>query len=885
MAVTALLPDDVVVPSPAGDLSSAPAGDLSPAPAGDRGEAAAVAPGEVRIELPFYSLPDALTLQRELGVGMVLAQVLVRRGLADPADARSFLAAADRHDPSELAGIDRALDTIRAQLERGGRITVHGDYDVDGICATAIMVRALRALGADADWFIPSRLDDGYGLSETTVHRLAQRGTGLIVTVDCAITAVAEVAAARAAGIEVVVCDHHAPRADGALPDCPIVHPSLGSYPCPDLCGAAVAYKLAQALGASTAEEDLELVALATIADLVPLRGENRRLVREGLRALSMTTRPGLRALMAVAKVDPGAIDTGTVGFRLAPRINATGRLRRADAGLELLLCSDPARARVIARELDELNADRRAVEHRILWEAEAQVAELEAQRPRMAYVLAGEDWHPGVVGIVASRIVERHHRPALLIALDDSSGTATGSGRSIPGFDLLGALHAVAGHLERYGGHRAAAGVTLDAAALPALAAAFEAHAASVLTPDQLMPVERVDAVVSGHELGLDLAEQLETLEPCGMSNPAPRLLVAGARFDDVRAMGEGRHARFTVLSGGIRARAVAFGCDGKPVARLDQPHDATFKLERNTYNGAVEPRLVLRHAQRCAPAPIERLSDPFDRTGDGYLAAVLAELETELDGGDGGGSAGSGGDGSGARVGRNTPIGAASAHSAPGGVSGNRRIVLDRRGQSPLAVLTDAIATGMPVLALCADVPRRLPGLADRVGGFTLASYAELGRAAQLVDRFAQLVVLDPPTASEGQALLERGNGYAQLAWGPAELRFAEQMHELEYGLRASLVALYRSLRERQRATGEELERLLRGDGPHGRSVQLAGRLIRVLAELELVSLDRDLPTLAIAGTAPTALERSPSFRVYAKRYEDGKRFLSSANPPPSG
>ena len=209
----------------------------------------------------------------------------------------------------------------------------------------------------------------------------------------------------------------------------------------------------------------------------------------------------------------------------------------------------------------------------------------------------------------------------------------------------------------------------------------------------------------------------------------------------------------------------------------------------------------------------------------------------------------------------------------------------MLDRRGQSPLAVLTDAIATGMPVLALCADVPRRLPGLADRVGGFTLVSYGELGREPQFVDRFAQLVALDPPAAPEEQALLERGDGYAQLAWGPAELRFAEQMHELEYGLRASLVALYRSLRERQRATGEELERLLRGDGPHGRSVQLAGRLVRVLAELELVSLDRNLPTLAIAGTAPTALERSPSFRVYAKRYEDGKRFLSSANPPPSG
>jgi single-stranded-DNA-specific exonuclease len=875
MAVTALSPDAVETAAP-GDRRVGTA-----SPPGDPTVAAAAPPGEVRIELPRYSLTDALTLQQELGIGMVLAQVLVRRGLADPDDARSFLAAADRHDPSELAGIDRALAAIRAQIERGGRITVHGDYDVDGVCATAIMVRALRALGADTDWFIPSRLDDGYGLSAATVQRLAQRGTGLIVTVDCAITAVDEVAVARAAGVEVVVCDHHAPRADGRLPDCPIVHPALGGYPCPDLCGAGVAYKLAQALGASTAEEDLELVALATVADLVSLRGENRRLVREGLRALSLTTRPGLRALMAVAKVDPGAIDTGTVGFRLAPRINAAGRLRRADAGLELLLCVDPVRAGAIARELDELNAERRAVEQRILWEAEAQVAELEAQRPRMAYVLAGEDWHPGVVGIVASRIVERHHRPALLIALDTKTQTATGSGRSIPGFDLLGALHAVAGHLGRYGGHRAAAGVTLDAAELPALTEAFEAHAACVLEPDQLVPVERADAVVSGHELGLDLAEQLEALEPCGMSNPAPRLLVAGARFDDVRTMGEGRHARFTVLSGGIRARAVAFGCDGRPVARPDLPHDVTFKLERNTYSGAVEPRLVLRKAQRCAPAPIERLVGSLP-CGAGYLAAVLAELETDL----------AEGDGSGARVGRNRRIDAAISHSvaangraASGDVTGPGRTVLDRRGQSPLAVLTDAIATGTQVLALCADVPRRLPGLGERVGGFTLASYAELGRRPQFADRFAQLVALDPPTGAEAQTLLEHGDGYAHLAWGPAELRFAEQMHELEYGLRASLVALYRSLRERQRATGEELERLLRGDGPHGRSVQLAGRLIRVLAELELVSLDRNLPTLAIAGTTPTALERSPSFRVYAKRYEDGKRFLSSVNPPRSG
>ena len=552
------------------------------------------------------------------------------------------------------------------------------------------------------------------------------------------------------------------------------------------------------------------------------------------------------------------------LGFRLAPRINAAGRLRRADAALELLLCTDPGRARAVARELDELNGERRAVERRIQWEAEAQVAELEAEAPRMAYVLAGEGWHPGVVGIVASRIVERHHRPALLIALDGPGGVATGSGRSIPGFDLLGALHAVAGHLQRYGGHRAAAGMTLEAAAVPALRAAFEAHAASVLTADQLVPRERVDAVVSGHELGLELAEQLEALEPCGISNPSPRLLVAGGRFADVRTMGEGRHARFTVLSGGIRARAVAFGCDGRPVAALEEPHDATFRLERNAYNGAVEPRLVLRHAQRCAPAPIERLHP--DRGS--YLSAVLAELEHGLD--------------------ENSHIDQVFVQAAPD--PSPTRTVLDRRGHSPLAVLTDAAAAargegGGGVLALCADVPRRLPGLQARSGGFTLASFAELERDPGAAARFAHLVALDPPASPGQRALLQGGVGWAQLAWGAAELRFAEQIHELEYGIRASLVALYRDLRDRQRATGEELERVLRGEGPHGRSVQLAGRLIRILAELELVSLDRDLPALAIAGTAPTALDRSPSFRVYAKRYEDGKRFLSSANPPPRG
>ncbi|HEY2317142.1 MAG TPA: single-stranded-DNA-specific exonuclease RecJ [Solirubrobacteraceae bacterium] len=806
-----------------------------------------VAPGRgdgirPRLEVPPYRVADALALERELGVGHVLAQILVRRGLADPEAARRFLNAGEAHDPHAFAGIDHAVSLIRRHIAAGGRIIVHGDYDVDGVCATAIMLRALRTLGADVGWFLPSRLEDGYGLAAATVARLAQRGTALIVCVDCGITAVEEVAAARAAGVDVVVCDHHAPRADGGLPDCPVVHPALCDYPCPTLCGAAVAYKVAAALGAATADDDLDLVALATVADLVPLTGENRRLVRQGLAALAATAKPGLRALMAVSRADPSALDTGTLGFRLAPRINAAGRLRRADAGLELVLCEDPARARAIAAELDAVNAERRAVEQRILWEAEAQVAGL---GPRPAYVLWSEDWHAGVVGIVASRIVERHHRPAVLVALEGDAGG--GSGRSIPGFDLLGALHAGAAHLGRYGGHRAAAGLTIDAGQLDAFRAAFEAHAEAVLTPDLLEPVERVDAVVSGHELGLGLADELQLLEPCGMGNPSPRLLVPGGRFDDVRPMGEGRHARFSVSSGGVRARAVAFGCEGKVTSDPALPHDATFKLERNAWNGAVEPRLVLRHAQACAPRPVGALP-----VSGGYLDEVLAEVDADLC----------------------PPDAATRDRGVP------RRAIVDCRGHSPLSVLADAVSGGEPVLALCADVTRRLAGLRERVGGFTLASYAQLESDPAPALAHPHVVALDPPCGPVADRLLRAGEGIAWLAWGEAERRFAQQMHEHEYGLRTSLIVLYRALRACGRAAGSDLERLLRGDGTPGRSPRLAGRLVRVLSELELARLDRDPPALAILGHTPTALDRSVAFRFYSQVYEDGQRYLNSAN-----
>ncbi len=853
----------VVEPSgPGADLPGPGAGPraVAPEPTAPEAGASRARRPTPRLEIPVYDFSAAQTLERELNVSHVLAQVLVRRGFHAPAAALSFLEAREEHDP-EFEGIDEALSLIARHIAGRTRITIHGDYDVDGVCSTALLLRALRSLGANVGWYLPSRLEDGYGLNASTVERLKAGGTDLLVTVDCGITAAAEVGYAISSGLDVVVTDHHAPPASGELPGCPIVHPAICGYSCQELCGTAVAFKLAQALGAPTAAEDIELVALATVADLMPLRGENRRLVREGLHALANTSKPGMRALMAVARADPSALDTHALGFRLAPRINASGRMRRPDAGLELLLTDDPVRAAEIAAELDSVNAERRAVEERTTWEAEAQVARL---GERSAYVLAREGWHPGVIGIVASRVVERYHRPAVLVALNGGP-YGQGSGRSIPGFDLLGALHAAAGELERYGGHRAAAGLTVARERVDALAEAIERHAASVLTADLLEPVERVDAIVSGTDLGMALADELRALEPCGIGNPSPCLLVPGGRFSDRRTMGEGRHARFSVSSGGARARAVAFGCDGQLPGEQGEPLDATFRLERNEWRGVVEPRLVLRHARPCAPAGIEVRGEP-----DAYLEAVLAELDRPLED-DQGSSA--------------HDHGSSPRQYDPSAHASADRVLVDRRGQSPLAVICDAVASDQPVIAVAADVNRRLEGLSARVGGFALVSYAAYERSPAIGARFTHLIALDPPVSTATETLIRAGRGFTHLAWGEAELRFAWQMHELEYGLRASLVALYRAVRQRKRVAGEELEHLLRGDGQHGRPAQLAGRLIRVLAELELVSLDRDLPALSVARDAPTALERSSAYRAYARRYEDGRRFLSGANLPPSG
>jgi single-stranded-DNA-specific exonuclease len=837
-----------------------------------------------------YAFSEARALAAGLGVSDPVAITLVRRGYRTVEAAREFLDARETHDPFEFDGMEAVVERLLDAVRSGRTVTVHGDYDVDGVCSTAILVGTLRRLGARCDWFIPDRLSDGYGLTEAALGRLASRGTGLLLTADCGITAVDEVAAARAAGIEVIVTDHHTPGE--RLPDCPIVHPRLCGYPCPDLCATGVAYKLSAALGqrgglgAAAADEDLDLVALATVADLVPLVGENRSLVRRGLAEARRGNRPGLRALVAAAGVEPSRLDEGDVAFRLAPRINAAGRLYRADAGVELLLCEDEGRAGEIAAELDRANSERRGAELEVLAGAEAALAELPDGPGAPGLVLAGEGWHPGVIGIVASRLAERHWRPTVLIGLEPGAGR--GSGRSIPGFDLLSALHECGDHLIRFGGHSAAAGLEIDPRRLDSFRDAFVASVAKRLEADDLVRTETVDAVVGGDRLGLETAEELARLGPFGIGNPGVRLLVPAARMRDIRPMGEGRHARFNVESGPARALGVAFGSTDRSLASHDgSPVDLSVRLEVNQWNGAVEPRVVLKELYPIAASVTGCVEPAAGEEWWGRLEAERAAPLTEW------------------------PPGAARDAAEDAG-----RETVEHAGGSGVATLADLISSGAPVLALCADSSRRA-ALAERADprrfgcgppvhgcgrcaaapleerlrelgeagrGLALADWEALGRDLELARRFEHVVLIDPPPFAHVEALAARGTGYLHRVWGDDELEFAFWVHANEWELRGALTNVYRAIRTRGgEAGGDELLALLAGQGPHPRTPEVAGRCVRVLEELKLAAWDADGGgrSLRVVSSEATELERSTAYDAYRARHEEGRKFLSRQRP----
>lgn len=797
-----------------------------------------------------YRYEEARALSAELGLSDPVAIALVRRGYRTPEAARAFLAADESHDPGEFDSMEAVVARVLAAVGEKRRIAVHGDFDVDGVCATTLLVGALRELGAECDWLIPDRLADGYGLSAANVERLGQRGTSLILTVDCGITAVEEVRLAEELGMEVVVTDHHQPGA--ALPACPILHPALDGYPFAELCGTAVAWKLACALRAAAGsdaspEDDLDLVALATVADVVPLVGENRSLVRRGLEQARRGRRLGLRALIAAAKCEPSQLDEGDLAFRLGPRINAAGRLYRADAGVELFLTSDAERAAEIAAELSRANGERRAAERQVTAAAEAALSTLpDRLREAPGLVLAGRDWHPGVIGIVASRLVERHHRPVVVVSLD-GEGSGRGSGRSIPGFDLLAGLEASSEHLTRFGGHRAAAGLELEESQLDAFREAFAAHAAAALGPEDLRRTERIDAMVGGASLGLELAEELRQLAPFGMGNPGVRLLVPSARVRDVRTMGEGKHARFSLHSGAHRALGVAFGRPTLGVGE-DDLVDVAVRLEVNQWNGAVEPRVVLRELYRHEAEEEQPQAELWWRRFE-------AELARDLD----------------------------AWPPAEESVSEHERRVLVS-ANAPAAVAGELASCGESAIALCADAELRSPMARE---GLRLADYPELERESALAADFVHVVLVDPPPFAHLERLAARSqeqDGYLHRAWGEAERRFALSALAEQLAQRPALIAAFRDLRDMGEAGGEALREVLQGSSGHPRSAEAAARCFRVLCELGLV---RGSPgggdgTVGVVSSEETDLERSGAFRAYSARYQEACRYLEGPKQP---
>ncbi len=563
--------------------------------AGQRGTGAAPYPGP-RWRLRSRPDPGAVrVLQRELNLPRALCRLLAARGRTAPGAAKSFLRPRleSLHDPALLLDADRAARRLAKAVEGGEMVVVHGDYDADGMAAAALLSGWIRSLGGRAEAIVPDRARDGYDLSHTGVERARALGARVIVTVDCGTLALDPVRRATGAGVDVIVTDHHMPGPE--LPDAlAVVNPNRPGCPYPDkrLCGAAVAFKLGQLVARSLgrapdeAWHHLDLVALATIADQVELKGENRVLGRFGLRALARTTRPGLRALMSSADVTPGsAVASEAVAFRLAPRVNAAGRVGDPENALRLLLTADFAEARSLAAVLERNNHDRRALERRTTEEAFAALEGVHDLATDRGIVVAGDGWHAGVIGIVASRLADRLFRPSVVIALEGEVGR--GSARSIPAFDLHDAIRTCGAHLERFGGHHQAAGMDICRERVPAFRDAFRDVARRRLGSAQPRPTLNVDLEVALHEVDSELHRFAAYMGPFGRGNPEPVYVARGVRVDGPPQVLNGGHVRFRMAGDGAALPAIGFRLAERLAGRLrgDGPVDVAFSLIENTF------------------------------------------------------------------------------------------------------------------------------------------------------------------------------------------------------------------------------------------------------------------------------------------------------------
>lgn len=828
-----------------------------------------------------YSWAEAERLARELSIPFPVAVVLAGRGLSDPQAARTFLdCSAVIPDPYLFADMTEAVDRLETAIERRERIVVHGDYDADGITATALMVLGLRPFGVEAGWFLPSRFTEGFGLSRTAVERIAAEGPGLLVTVDCGVNYPDEVRLAQQMGLDVIVIDHHQPGPE--LPGCLLIHPVRGDYPSEDLCGVGLAFKVLHALhvrreGAAVDQIPealhglLDLVAVGTIADLAPLRGENRYYAKEGLKLLTIGSRVGPRALSKVAGC-AGAVDCGAVSFRLAPRLNAAGRLADASPPLRLLLTEDEATALEIAGALHELNGQRQEVERGILEEAVAQVEAL-AELPRIV-VLSGQGWHEGVVGIVASRLVERYHRPVLL--LGEREGIAKGSGRSIAPYDLMAGLTACSEWLTVFGGHTQAVGLTLEAARLEGFKRAIEEHAAARLSAEDVRSAYRADAVLRGEDINADTALALASLGPFGRGNPRPRLLLVDAALRQVEVTRTGGHLRCVVDVDGVKTRAIGFGMGHRAAELQDEREKRVIgaQLLVDEWQGALRPEL--------------RLDRIGDGTQGGERRIVCGAGCTRGEGG--------GVDAAPGPVG-SAPVCAATT-SLPTAVLPATGAACDLRGsRGRMAALAQVLASGETTVIFTCSVSHALVELTGPLplesltrgrmrcltracscpaqvtyvdGGVSLVEWDASAGAS--LGRPRHVVVLDPPYRAEHtqllRALAKEGAG-VHLYYGEEQRRSTARLLRYLVHPRFAMVCLYRALSggSRQADARSHAAELAWREGGVVLSEEALDRADRVLAGLDLGQNGE--------GEAKIDLQSIPAYAEAEADYEECSRL----------
>ena len=546
-------------------------------------------------------------LSRALKIKPTVAQLLINRGITDAAQGKKFLypQLEDLNEPERLKGLIAARDRIKKSLEKGEKIVVYGDYDVDGITGTVILVSLLRKLGGSVSYHIPHRLRDGYGMNCEALERMKQEGADLVVTVDCGITSLAEVEYAGKLGLEIIVTDHHTPLE--TLPGCIVLNPKQADcgYPYKDLAGVGVAFKLVQSfLLREEWEEYLDLVALGTIADVVPLLEENRVITRFGMDQLNASSRLGIQALKEVSGFGGREITSGQVPFSLAPRLNAAGRIGEAEKAVELLLTSSPERARELSELLNQYNQERQQIEGVILKEAFKEVEEKGLDQKKVI-VLARDGWHSGVTGIVASRLVDNYRRPVVLISLEGEEGR--GSGRSVEGFNLIEAIHRCADLLTRYGGHQQAAGLTISTSNLEEFEKQINMVAEDMLPPPALERQISLEVELEASQVDVELLDQLSLLSPFGQGNPVPFFKTPDLEVESFQFVGKQKnHLKMKLKNGKNYLEAIAFKMEDRELHLIGRKVAAAYLLEDNYWGELRTPVLQLKdfHFSDCLEA-----------------------------------------------------------------------------------------------------------------------------------------------------------------------------------------------------------------------------------------------------------------------------------------